>query len=314
MGDLANTRGNNHIDFEYDSDTAINDFAGERRHIKFGPASETDGQDGTYKYNGILTCLKANKLYSFSILIDNIDDILSYFINSLSNSNDIKIVDKTTHNKYIYNFTNSKKYLNKFSSIYDGNEDNYMLIIGHLQNGIQKLYVEKIILIINNHIVDSFNIGGYNKYNDLLTAEEYLNLYYIEHFSLNIPKFIKDKYTPYEEEVKLTSPGTGEGVREGERDAEEQTEEKALEEANDSAGNLIEQVVQGEFDNFPDDEGADGSSTVGQVPSVPVTYGPATDGPVTDGPATGVSGTGDKLRGGGKKLAKVKKNKKNKVV
>ena len=325
MENSANTQGNKHIDFEYDGDQAINDVAGERRHIKFGPASETDGQDGTYKYNGILTCLKANKLYSFSILIDNIDDILSYFINSLSNSNDIKIVDKTTHNKYIYNFTNSKKYLNKFSSIYDGNEDNYMLIIGHLRNGIKELNVEKIILIINNHIVDSFNIGGYNKYNDLLTAEEYLNLYYIEHFSLNIPKFIKNKYTPYEEEVKLTSPGTGEtaeGVREDERDAREQKDENALEEATNYANDLHKEVMQEEINKFQDGEGTDGQDPGGPATGVSgtgepptVVQGPGEPATVVQGPGvpdTDVPGTGS--QGGGKKLAKVKKNKKNKVV
>ena len=39
MENSATTQGNNHIDFEYYGDQAITDVAGERRHIKFGPAS-----------------------------------------------------------------------------------------------------------------------------------------------------------------------------------------------------------------------------------------------------------------------------------
>ena len=300
MADSANTQENNHIDFEYDRDTAIKDVAGERRHIKFGPASETDGTVDTKKYNGILTCLKANKLYSFSILIDN-DDIS--FIKTLSKSNDIKIVNKHTNNKYIYNFTNSNEYLNNIASIYKGNKDNYMLIIGHLEDGTLKLNVEKIILIINNPFVNGIDLG-LNKYKDILLQEEYLNLYYIEHFSLNIPKFIKDKYTPYEEEVKLTSPGTGEGERE---DEVTEPDSGDLNEAIEAADGLSEEVIQGEVNKFPDVEGAVGPATVGPAPGVPV----------TDGSATGVPVAGDSLQGGGKKLAsKVKKNKnkKNKVV
>ena len=286
MGDSANTQGNNHIDFEYDSDQAITNVVGERRHIKFGPASETDGKDGAKKYNGILTCLKANNLYSFSILIDN-DDILSSlssFIKTLSKSNDIKIVNKVTNNKYIYNFTNSNKYLDNIASIYDGNQDNYMLIIGHLQDEEQKLYVEKIILIINNPFVNGFVIGD-KIYSDLLTAEEYLNLYYIEHFSLNIPNFIKDKYAAYKES---TSSGTGE-TAEGE---ETEREGQDLNESSELANRHVDKVMQDVLDKIPDGEGADGPTTVG-----PNTVGPA---------------TGNKLEGGGKKLAKVKKIKNKK--
>ena len=297
MGDSANNQGNNHIDFVYDGDTAITNFAGERRHIKFGPASETDGQDGTYKYNGILTCLKPDaKLYSFSILIDDNDDILSSFIKTLSKSNDIKFVNKQINNKHIYNFTNSNEYLGKFSSISDGTEDNYMLIIGHLQNGIQKLYVKKIILIINNPYANSFDIGGYKRDNDLLTAEEYLNLYYIEHFSLNIPKFISDKYTPYKiiiEEEKSTSPRTGETA---DRESEvTQPDSGDLKEAIGAADGLSEEVIEGEVNKFTDVEGAD------EITDVSVTVEKKDKVP--------------DAQGGGKKLAsKVKKNKKNKVV
>ena len=308
MGDSANNQGNNHIDFVYDGDTAITNFAGERRHIKFGPASETVGQDGTYKYNGILTCLKPDaKLYSFSILIDN-DDILSSFIKTLSNSNDIKFVYKK-NTESIYNFTNSITDLN---NVFQGTNDNYMLIIGKLEDD-KRLTVLKIILISNNNIGASINTDKY--YTEILTAEEYLNLYYIEHFSLNIPNFIKDKYAPYKIiiEEKSTSSGTGEtaegvreGVREGERDAGEQTEEKALEEANDSSGDLLNKVIQGELDKFPDGEGA-----VGPVTGVPVT-GDNGNGEIADGSSTVVPSPGS--QGGGKKLAKVKKNKKNKVV
>jgi hypothetical protein len=306
MGDSENTQGNNHIDFEYAGDPDITNFAGERRHIKFGPASETDGQDGTYKYNGILTCLKPDaKLYSFSILIDNDnDDILSSFIKTLSKSNDIKIVNKK-NTESIYNFTNSITDLN---NVFQGTNDNYMLIIGKLEDD-KRLTVLKIILISNNNIGASINTDKY--YTEILTAEEYLNLYYIEHFSLNIPKFIKDKYAPYKIIIdeKSTSLGTGEpaeGVREDERDVGKQKEDIALKEANGLANSLTDKVMQDELKKFQDSEGADGSSTVGPAP------GDNGNGEIADGPATVVPGSIP--QGGGKKLAKVKKNKKNKVV
>ena len=307
MGDSANTRGNNHIDFEYDSDTAINDFAGERRHIKFGPASETDGQDGTYKYNGILTCLKPDiKLYSFSILINNNNnnDIYNTYIQNFSNK--IKLVDKNDINS-IYNFTNNSTSL--LNSVYKPNIDNYILIIGELEDGKKNLKVLKIILISNN--IDSIK-GDY--YTDLLTAEEYLNLYYIEHFSLNIPKFISDKYNPYKIiiERKSTSLGTVETAEEGEVT---EREREGLNVSSNLANGLLNKVMDEEFDKFQDVEGA----------VVPGTGEPPTDGKGPGEPATVVQGPdepatvvqGPDAQSGGKKLAsKVKKNKnkKNKVV
>ena len=301
MGDSANTQGNNYIDFEYDDDdTAITKIAGERRHIKFGPAPETDS---TYKYNGILTCLKPGaKLYSFSILIDNDnDDILSSFIKTLSNSNDIKIVDKKTNNKYIYNFTNSSTDLN---NVFQGTNDNYMLIIGELEDD-KRLKVLKIILISNNNISSSINTNKY--YTDLLTAEEYLNLYYIEHFSLNIPKFISDKYNPYRKSIQIknpTSSRTGEGG--GEEGGEEGGEDKVaksvsgdINEAITMADGLFKEVIHGELDKFHDGEGAVG----------PVT-GDNGNGEIADGSSTVVPSPGS--QGGGKKLASKVKKIKNK--
>ena len=301
MENSANTQGNKHIDFEYDGDQAINDVAGERRHIKFGPASETDGTVDTKKYNGILTCLKANKLYSFSILIDN-DDIS--FIKTLSKSNDIKIVNKHTNNKYIYNFTNSNEYLNNIASIYKGNKDNYMLIIGHLEDGTLKLNVEKIILIINNPFVNGIDLG-LNKYKDILLQEEYLNLYYIEHFSLNIPKFIKDKYNIY---IKETNAEEGGEKEEDEReDTVAQRESSGdLKDAINVADGFLNRAIDKTVSTFPEDR--DGEDTVGQVTGDKGNgQDPGSPEPEKDSDA----------QGGGKKLAsKVKKNKnkKNKVV
>ena len=293
MENSATTQGNNHIDFEYDDDQPIINVAGERRHIKFGPASETDGQDGTYKYNGILTFWKANKLYSFSILINNNNnnDIYNTYIQNFSNK--IKLVDKNDINS-IYNFTNNSTSL--LNSVYKPNIDNYILIIGELEDGKKNLKVLKIILISNN--IDSIK-GDY--YTDLLTAEEYLNLYYIEHFSLNIPKFISDKYNPYKIiiEGKSTSLGTVETAEEGEVT---EREREGLNVSSNLANGLLNKVMDEEFDKFQDVEGAVVPGT-GEPPTV--VQGPGV--PDTDVPGTGSQGGGKKLASKVKKIKNKKK-------
>ena len=164
----------------------------------------------------ILTLLK-DKTYSLSIklksgVLNNVENFKQFF-------------DKT----YIFDKNKNCFELNTITT-YDSLTVSHILIIGTAAkpnapaapfefNGITKTF-----LIIDNNVD-----GNTPKYTDV-TIEEYLNLYYIEHFSLNIIEFsdLYKKYKNNTEEESGVEPGeqreaaggvegaAGEGVKPGE--------------------------------------------------------------------------------------------------
>ena len=148
----------------------------------------------------ILTLLK-DKTYSLSIKLK----VNSYTVNSFKDSFDFD-------NIYIFD---KKKDCFKLNTIttYDSLTVSHILIIGTAYepnapaapfefNGITKTF-----LIIDNNVD-----GNTPKYTDV-TIEEYLNLYYIEHFSLNIIEF-SDLYKKYKNNTEEESGGQREAVEE----------------------------------------------------------------------------------------------------
>lgn len=182
------------ITYDYtdtDTDTKTENVTqtnGNRFHINF----KLMGEDR----KGILTCLKAlNNLYSISI--SNVTND-TYF----KQQKNIKIFQEGNNedgNIYLVNNNNID---------YDAN--NYMLIIGIKQQDENKLNVNKTILIINRDSKLKEDTAK-RLYTKLLSQEEYLNLYYIKHFSLNITDFINDKYNKYKNNLSDTSRMEGGG-------------------------------------------------------------------------------------------------------
>ena len=146
----------------------------------------------------ILTLLN-DKTYSLSIKLK----VNSYTVNSFKDSFDF---DKT----YIFDKNKNCFELNTITT-YDSLTVSHILIIGTVDkpnapaapfefNGITKTF-----LIIDNNVD-----GNTPKYTDV-TIEEYLNLYYIEHFSLNIIEF-SDLYKKYKNNTEEESGGQREAV------------------------------------------------------------------------------------------------------
>lgn len=177
------------ITYDYtDTDTKTENVTqtnGNRFHINF----KLMGEDR----KGILTCLKAlNNLYSISI--SNVTND-TYF----EKQNNIKIFQEGNNKDGNIYLVNNKNI--------DYNANNYMLIIGIKQQDENKLNVNKTILIINRDSKLKEDTAK-RLYTKLLSQEEYLNLYYIKHFSLNITEFINDKYNKYKNNLSGISPDT----------------------------------------------------------------------------------------------------------
>lgn len=151
----------------------------------------------------ILTLLK-DKTYSLSIKLK----VNSNMVNSFKDSFDFD-------NIYIFD---KKKDCFKLNTIttYDSLTVSHILIIGTAApaeaaaqfefNGITKIFL----------IINSDETRNTPKYTDV-TIEEYLNLYYIEHFSLNIIEFsdLYKKYKNNTEEVAGVEEGVGGVAGEG---------------------------------------------------------------------------------------------------
>jgi len=190
----------------------------------------------------ILTLLN-DKTYSLSIKLK----VNSYTVNSFKDSFDF---DKT----YIFDKNKNCFELNTITT-YDILKVSHILIIGTAAkpnapaapaeaaaqfefNGITKTF-----LIIDNNVD-----GNTPKYTDV-TIEEYLNLYYIEHFSLNIIEF-SDLYKKYKNNTEEESGGQREAAEEPE------APEGEGEEGRGEVG--VGQVAQGA-------QGAPGAPEVGEA-------------------------------------------------
>jgi len=232
----------------------------------------------------ILTLLKGTT-YSLSIKLKATSNTVNRFKNSFNN---ILVFDK---NKNCFELNTT--------TAYDNFTVSHILIIGTANmpntpatpfefNGITKTFL----IIIDNGVVDNTP-----KYKDV-TMEEYLNLYYIEHFSLNIIEF-SELYKNYK-------TNTGEGVggqgRQGEEAGGEEVGGEAPEEGQ---GEGVEAGRQGEEAEVAG-EGVEAGEEAG---------GKEVRGQGVEGVEAGeqrVAG-GTEMIGGKKPVKKVKKNK-NKVA
>ena len=247
----------------------------------------------------ILTLLK-DKTYSLSIKLK----VNSNMVNSFKDSFDFD-------NIYIFD---KKKDCFKLNTIttYDSLTVSHILIIGTAAkpnapaapaeaaapfefNGITKTF-----LIIDNNVD-----GNTPKYTDV-TIEEYLNLYYIEHFSLNIIEF-SDLYKKYKNNTEEES-----GVEPGEqREAAGGVEGAAGEVEEEEGGGGERQVAQVEGEAAGGVEGAAGEGVKpgeGQVAPGAPEVGEAEVEVGVKGRQGGGGGT--EMTGKKKTVKKIKKNKK----
>jgi hypothetical protein len=211
----------------------------------------------------ILTLLK-DKTYSLSIKLQSKDKKVLSFKNRF---NDILVFD------------NNKKCF-AIQDTYDNFQVSYILIIGGVDNTGATTFqfnITKTFLIIDTEVD---NIDSNTLYKDV-TIEEYLNLYYIEHFSLNIIEF-SELYKKYK-------TNTGEGVGE---------QEEAV--GEERVGEGVEEVGTG---------GEEGVALGGEEVALGGEEGVAPGG--EDGRQGGGGGT--EMTGKKKTVKKIKKNK-NKVV
>ena len=250
----------------------------------------------------ILTLLK-DKTYSLSIKLK----VNSNMVNSFKDSFDFD-------NIYIFDKKKDCFKLNTATTIYDILKVSHILIIGTAYepnapaapaeaaapfefNGITKTF-----LIIDNNVD-----GNTPKYTDV-TIEEYLNLYYIEHFSLNIIEF-SDLYKKYKNNTEEES-----GVEPGEqREAAGGVEGAAGEVEEEEGGGGERQVAQVEGEAAGGVEGAAGEGVKpgeGQVaPGAPEVGEAEVEVEVGVKGRQG-GGGGTEMTGKKKTVKKIKKNKK----
>jgi hypothetical protein len=226
----------------------------------------------------ILTLLK-DKTYSLSIKLK----VSSNTVNSFKDSFDFD-------NIYIFDKNKNCFELNTITT-YNSLTVSHILIIGTAAepnapaapfefNGITKTF-----LIIDNNVD-----GNTPKYTDV-TIEEYLNLYYIEHFSLNIIEF-SDLYKKYKNNTEEV-PGVG-GVAGEEPEGEVGVEEVGGEEAPGVG-----------------EEGGQGGQRDAEEPGVAAPVGRvAPEGGGEGGEGRVGGGGGTEMTGKKKTVKKIKKNKK----
>jgi hypothetical protein len=196
----------------------------------------------------ILTLLK-DKTYSLSIKLK----VNSNTVNSFKDSFDFD-------NIYIFDKNKNCFELNTITT-YDILKVSHILIIGTAYepnapaeaaaqfefNGITKIFL----------IINSDETRNTPKYTDV-TIEEYLNLYYIEHFSLNIIEF-SDLYKKYKNNTEEESGGQREAAEEPEAPEGEGEEGRVAPEVGEGRGEVgVGQVAQGA-------QGAPGAPEVGEA-------------------------------------------------
>ena len=251
---------------------------------------------------GILTLLK-DTLYSLSIKLEAIDN---YTVKNL----------KYKFNGEIYVF-DIKKNCYEINESYNDYIVTHILIIGNFQNNSDDTS-QKDFVISKTYLIINVEIKGTAKYTEGVSSEEYLNLYYIEHFSLDIKEFM-EIYSKYKEQVTDIDDTERTGLSDAETKAKgvlEETFENTLEKFNDDESNDKSEDIRSR-ERSRDSPGAGEPATDGQDPGDPATVGQVPGDSATVVPVTGDKVNDDSRQDGGKKLAsKVKKNKnkKNKVV
>lgn len=257
---------------------------GGRYHTFITNKGDNDDNEDIAEFSkGILTLLK-DTLYSLSIKLEAIDN---YTVKNL----------KYKFNGEIYVF-DIKKNCYKINDSYNDYKVTHILIIGNFQNNSEDTS-QKEFVISKTYLIINVEIKGTAKYTEGVSSEEYLNLYYIEHFSLDIKEFMEiySKYIIAEVTQPVLEDRPEEQPEEGE-------EREGLKKGTGLANSLADEVMQGALATFPDGEGA-----VGPVTGVPVT-GDNGNGEIADGSSTVVPIPDAK--GGGKKLASKVKKIKNK--
>ena len=234
---------------------------------------------------GILTLLKVS-LYSLSIKLKTTDN---YTVENLKNK-------FNGDNIYVFDIKKNCYKINDDS--YNDNKVTHILIIGNFPDNSNETS-QKEFVISKTYLIINVEIKGTAKYTEGVSSEEYLNLYYIEHFSLDIKEFMEiySKYIIAEVTQPVLEDRPEEQPEEGE-------EREGLKKGTGLANSLADEVMQGALATFPDGEGA-----VGPVTGVPVT-GDNDNGEIADGSSTVVPIPDAK--GGGKKLASKVKKIKNK--
>ena len=267
---------------------------GGRYHTFITNKGDNDDNEDIAEFSkGILTLLKVS-LYSLSIKLETTYNYTVENFKYKFNGDNIYVFD-IKKDCYKINDDSYNKY-----------QVSHILIIGNFQNNSDGTS-QKVFVISKTYLIINVEIKGTAKYTEGVSSEEYLNLYYIEHFSLDIKEFM-EIYKKYKEQVTENDNTERMGLRGAEEKAQEvfeETFEDTLKDFNDNESNDESEEIRSREDS----PGAGEPATVGQGTGVPVA------GDKGNGEIAGVPGSIS--QGGGKKLAsKVKKikNKKNKVV
>lgn len=277
---------------------------GGRYHTFITNKGDDDEYITEFNVKGILTLLiedkvdKKKKLYSLSIKLETAD--------TADTVKELKI--KFNGAKYVFDKEkkNCYKIDDESNDKLDDKKVSHILIIGIIPNN-SAPEDKKVFNITKTYLIINDEIKGIAKYTEGVSSEEYLNLYYIEHFSLDIKEFM-EIYNKYKEQVTDIDDMERTGLSDAETKAKgvlEETNEDTLNDFNDDKSNYESEEIRSREDS----PGAGEPATVGQGTGVPVA------GDKGNGEIAGVPGSIS--QGGGKKLAsKVKKikNKKNKVV